>query len=220
MSLGSSGSGTDKPRAPHPVYHCSVCTKPLAWDGGRIRLVCREPDCRGDKLRPAPIRVREGDEHDRVAMLAVSRDFFGSTHLHAFGGVFPLAKCAFLVVEFDHERAGFLSYALHFPAEDEAAVILMAVLPGFQGRGVGRALQGAMDAVCRPRGIRRIHIATSNDNIPGLYFYQRLGYRLRSLHIGAAAAALAEHGEAGMAGFGGIPILDELHLTKELGRTP
>ena len=210
----------DPARTPRPVYHCSVCSRPLNWDEGRLRLVCRDPDCRGERPRPAPISLREGDEHDRVALLNVSRTFFGSTHLHAFGGVFPLAKCPFLVVEFDRERAGFLSYALHFPADDEAAVILMVVLPRFQGRGVGRALQGALDAVCRPQGIRRIHIATTNDNIPGLYFYQRLGYRLHSLAPGAAAAALAEHGETGQLGFGGIPIHDELHLVKEIGRTP
>ncbi len=207
---------TGKPA--RPVYHCSICSRPLSWDGGRLRLVCKDPDCHGDRPRPAPIHVREGDEHDRVALVNVSKRFFGSSHIHAFGEVFPLAKCPFLVVEFDDERAGFLSYALHFPKQEEAAVVLMVVLPKFQGRGVGHALQGAFEAVCRPDEIRRMHISTTNDNIPGLYFYQRLGYQLFDIDLGAAAEAMAEHGDEGMSGFGGIPIRDEIHLVKDIER--
>lgn len=204
----------ESPRPARPVYHCSICSRPLSWDGGRLRLVCKDPNCHGDRPRPAPIQMREGDERDRLALVGVGKRFFGSSHIHAFDEVFPLAKCPFLVVEFDGERAGYLAYALHFPSENEAAVVLLVVLPKFQGRGVGHALQGAMDAVCRPQGIERIHISTTNDNIPGLYFYQRVGYRLRQIDLGAAAAALEEHGETGMRGFGGILILDEIHLVK------
>lgn len=208
----------DSPKPARPVYHCSICGRPLSRDGGRLRLVCRDADCHGDRPRPAPIQVREGDENDRVRLIGVSKRFFGSSHLHVFGEVFPLSKCPFLVVEFDDERAGYLSYAMQFPAEHEATVVLMVVLPKFQGRGVGKALQGAMDAVCRPQGIRRLHVSTTNDNIPGLYFYQRLGYRLHGLDAGRAAEALAAQGETEQQGFGGIPIRDEIHLIKDLER--
>ncbi len=208
----------DKPRPARPVYHCGICTRPLSWDGGRLRLVCKDPDCHGDRPRPAPIRVREGDEHDRISLIGTSRRFFGSASVHAFNEIFPMSKCPFLVVEFDEERAGFLAYALHFPKQEEVAVVSILVLPKFQGRGVGHALQGALEAVCRPEEISRIHISTTNDNIPGLYFYQRLGYRLFDLDIGAAAAALAEHGDLDARGFGGIPIRDEIHLIKDMER--
>ena len=87
-------------------------------------------------------------------------------------------------------------------------------------RGVGRALEGALEAFCRPKDVHRLLIATTNDNIPGLYFYQRLGYRLKSLAPGEAEAAMADHGAPGARGFGGIPIRDELVLVKELTRHP
>jgi GNAT superfamily N-acetyltransferase len=189
----------------------------MPWDGVRLRLICNEPACHGDRPRPSPIQVREGDEHDRLALMDVSRRFFGSSRIHVFDEVFPLARTPFLVVEFGGERAGFLAYALNFPAKDEAAVVLLVVQPGFQGRGVGRALQGALEAVCRPRGVTRIRISSSNDNIPSLYFYQRIGYVLENINFGAAAAALSEHGDEGMLGFGGIPIRDEIDLVKEIG---
>lgn len=203
-----------------PVYTCTLCGREIPWEGGRLRLICDDPACRGERPAPGPIQVREGDGHDRIALLEASKRFFGNTHLHAFGEVFPLAKTSFLVAEFDGERAGFLSYTLHFPAEDEASVVLLAVLPGFQGRGVGRALQGAMEALCRPLELSRIFMSTSNDNIPGLYFYQRIGYHLHQLRVGAAAEALTGHGQVEAHGFGGIRIRDEIIMVKELGRHP
>jgi ribosomal protein S18 acetylase RimI-like enzyme len=205
-------------RPARPIYHCTICNRPLPWDGGRIRLVCGKPDCHGELPRPMPIKVREGDAEDREALLAACRRFFGSEHLHAYGKVFSLEEHAFLVVEFDGEKAGYLSYELDFPCEKEATVLLQIVRPQFQGRGVGKALQGALEAVSRPKGIRRLHVSTSNDNIPGLYFYQRLGYRIEGITPDAAEAAIAAHGEPGMRGFGGIPIRDEIQLVKEIPR--
>ena len=205
-------------RIARPVYHCSICGQALSWDGGRLRLVCNALECRGERPRPAPIQVREGNEADRLALIDESRRFFGSAHIHVFGEVFPLGKTPFLVVEFDGERAGYLAYVLHFPSAKEASVVLLAVRPQFQGRGVGRSLQGAFEAVCRPLDISRLHISSTNDNIPGLYFYQRIGYRLESISTGSAAKTLAEQGEADQLGFGGIPIRDELNFCKEIAR--
>ena len=203
-----------------PVYTCTLCGREIPSQGGRLRLICDDAACHGERPAPGPIQVREGDGHDRIALLEASKRFFGSTRLHAFGEVFPLGKTPFLLAEFDGERAGFLSYSLHFPADDEASVVLLAVLPGYQGRGVGRALQGALEALCRPRELHRIFMSTSNDNIPGLYFYQRIGYHLHELRREVAARALAEHGWEGYCGFGGIPVRDEIVLVKELGRRP
>jgi ribosomal protein S18 acetylase RimI-like enzyme len=203
-----------------PVYACTICGKEIPWQGGRLRLICDDPACHGERPAPGPIQLREGDGHDRIALLEASRRFFGSSHLQAYGEVFPLAKTPFLVAEFENERAGFLSYTLHFPSVDEAAVVLLAVLPPFQGRGLGRALQGALEAICRPRELHRVYLSTTNDNIPGLYFYQRIGYRFSKLRPGAAAEALAAHGSPGARGFGGIPLRDEIVLVKELGRSP
>ena len=208
----------DKARQARPIYQCTICGRALPWDGGRIRLVCGEVDCHGERPRPTAIKVRECDADDRDAMLAASLRFFGSEHLHTFGRVFSLAEIPCLTLEFGGERAGYLSYVLDFPQPEEATMVMLVVKPRFQGRGVGKALQGAMDAICRPQGIKRIHVATSNDNIPGLYFYQRLGYHIEGVSLGAAAEALREHGETKMNGFGGIPISDEIRLVKELHR--
>ena len=70
----------------------------------------------------------------------------------------------------------------------------------------------ALDAGCR-----RVSLITTNDNIDGLRFYQRRGFRLTELHASAVDGSreslkpeIPETGEYG------IPIRDELELQKPL----
>jgi len=56
-------------------------------------------------------------------------------------------------------------------------------------------------------------VTLSNDNIPAQYFYQRRGYRVTRVLPGVIAA---QPRNGGLVGFGNIPIVDELQLTKDL----
>ena len=54
----------------------------------------------------------------------------------------------------------------------------------------------------------------TNDNLPALYFYQRRGYCVAEwIPNGAERHAK----RAGVLGFGGIPIRDEVRLEKLIG---
>lgn len=56
-----------------------------------------------------------------------------------------------------------------------ASVHLLALYvdPGWQGRGIGAALLCAAHAICRARGVARVHVAASLNAAP---FYARRGY--------------------------------------------
>jgi hypothetical protein len=56
-------------------------------------------------------------------------------------------------------------------------------------------------------------VTVSNDNIPALYFYQRRGYTLAAVLSGAVASQPVNRD---LSGFAGIPIRDELQLSKEV----
>ena len=60
--------------------------------------------------------------------------------------------------------------------------------------------------------IARLLVATTNDNLPALYFYQRHGYRLTEL----IPNSVADHTHQEEAGFAGIPVRDEVRLEKRL----
>ena len=52
----------------------------------------------------------------------------------------------------------------------------LAVLPEFRGRGVGRALLGAVEDHARHRGCCKLTLEVQDDNTPARTLYQRFGF--------------------------------------------
>ena len=81
----------------------------------------------------------------------------------------------------------------------------------WQRAGVGGYLLAEAEVLARRMSLARLLVTASNDNLPGLYFYQRHGYRIVEVVRDAAAA----HPELRpVPGFADIPPLDELRLEK------
>jgi ribosomal protein S18 acetylase RimI-like enzyme len=91
-------------------------------------------------------------------------------------------------------------------------LVMLNVLPDYQGRGGGRSLLDAVREEAKGRGLARILVATTNDDLPALALYQRYGFRITELVTGRVAE---EHG-VDLAGFAGIPVRDEVRLEFEL----
>src|SRR5207237_799381 len=79
--------------------------------------------------------------------------------------------------------------------------------------GVGGHLVAEAELLARRLGLQRVVVATSNDNLPALYFYQRRGYRMTELVVNSVVAHTGQE----VAGFAGIPVRDEVRLQKTLG---
>ena len=109
------------------------------------------------------------------------------------------------------EPSGALAYRLH--GGDGLHIAALATDPMWQRSGVGGHLVAEAELLARRLGLRRLLVATTNDNLPALYFYQRRGYRLTDLVPGCVAAHMREAGS----GFGGIPVRDEIRLEKRIG---
>ena len=82
----------------------------------------------------------------------------------------------------------------------------------WQRSGVGGHLVAEAELLARWLELRRTIVATTNDNLPALYFYQRRGYRLTDL----VPNSIAVHTGQEVAGFAGIPVRDEVRLEKRL----
>ncbi len=52
----------------------------------------------------------------------------------------------------------------------------LAVLPAYRGRGIGRALLGAVDERARQRGCCKVTLEVREDNHPARALYKRSGY--------------------------------------------
>jgi ribosomal protein S18 acetylase RimI-like enzyme len=121
-----------------------------------------------------------------------------------------LACPAFLACD-GEKVVGLASYAEE-TAWRAVILVVLNVLPGYQGRGGGRALLQALCKETVARGMSRVLVATSNDNLMALAFYQRLGFRITEIAVGRIAE---DHGGA-FPGFGGIMVRDEIRLVRNL----
>lgn len=84
-------------------------------------------------------------------------------------------------------------------------------------RGVGGELLRAVLEEARSRGLRRVWLCTTNDNLPALRFWQRRGFRVVAVHRDSIATARALKPAIPDVGHLGIPIRDELELELVLG---
>lgn len=82
---------------------------------------------------------------------------------------------AVLVYKFENEIIGFVTYKILY---DYATIGLIAILPLYQGKGVGRKLINAVEIELVNRQIGELRIATQFQNKIACEFYTKLGYQI------------------------------------------
>jgi ribosomal protein S18 acetylase RimI-like enzyme len=187
------------------VLRCSRCGKYVDWEDAQVQVVCT---CRPHLDLP-PVFVREATNTDRAAARELFERDFGRTRIVAFGEVMDIDQMPALVALMTDEPAGALAYRIH---GDALHIVALATDPMWQRSGVGGQLVVEAELLARRLGLMRLVVATTNDNLPALFFYQRRGYRLTDL----AANSVMTHTGRHVLGFGGIPVRDEVRLEKKL----
>jgi predicted N-acetyltransferase YhbS len=116
-----------------------------------------------------------------------------------------------LLAEDDHgELVGVLTYQV---VGTDLEVTSLYTAASLQGIG-SRLIEAAVDAA-QAAGCDRVWLVTTNDNVDALRFYQRRGFRLRELHVGAVDISRATvKPSISEVGDHGIPLHDELVLER------
>jgi ribosomal protein S18 acetylase RimI-like enzyme len=172
----------------------------------------------------AEIVIREATAADRPAIERLAVHFWDETEVACFGQSYDVRQLtAFVAVvagchtppyrfaegvttcQMEDDVAGALSYALE---GNRLTIVLLAVWPPHQRRGVGRRLVEAAVAEARRLGLGEVVVATSNDDLPALALYQRCGFQLYEV----ATGSIEEHHGGPLPGFAGFTIRDELRL--------
>lgn len=190
--------------APYPHYRCPVDGEDLPLTEARITVTCERH--RPHEAPPA-FAVREATPGDRKAIELICDRVWGETDIDCFGRTFDVLAGDNLVADADGELAGFVSLAID---RGEQAIVMLSVYPEFQGAGVGGALVREAIARTERAGLPFVKVATTNDDIPSFYFYQRLGFVIYDVDCGTV---VDHHGEV-LSGFAGIPIRDEIRLRR------
>jgi ribosomal protein S18 acetylase RimI-like enzyme len=111
------------------------------------------------------------------------------------------------VAEQGVEKVGLLTYQI---AGRECEIVTLN--SWHDGRGIGTALIEAVQKICHVTDCSRLWLITTNDNTPALRFYQKRGFRIAAVHIGAVEDDRRLKPEIPASGLDGIPILDEIEL--------
>lgn len=189
---------------PYSQHHCPVCGKELPLVDARMTITCADHTV---EEVPLDFEVRDASASDRLAIEAICDQAWGETDIDAFGTAFDVMAGDNIVATADGDLAGLLSLAVH---EGELALVLLSVYPRYQGKGIGTALLRAAFERATERGLPFAKAAVSNDDLPSLYFYQRLGFVISDIEIGAVADSIGFVST----GFAGIPIRDEIRLRR------
>jgi GNAT superfamily N-acetyltransferase len=145
---------------------------------------------------------------DKSEFLAVMLASWGSHSMMIDFTVYDCAKLDLLGVAGEDGR--FLAYA-SWTIRDDVALLcaLHSVAPG---QGAAITLLKALKDVARERGATRLKAMLTNDNMPGLAFYQKCGFRFSRLHIEAIDNFRSVVPTIVRTGYMDIPIHDALEL--------
>jgi ribosomal protein S18 acetylase RimI-like enzyme len=152
------------------------------------------------RIRP----IRRGDT-DRVASLLTSS--WGSTIVVSCGVRHDAGRLPAFIAERHGEVVGLLTYAVDGDAMEVVTVDALE-----RRVRVGSELLAAAVAAARARGLRRVRLVTTNDNLDALRFYQRRGMRISNVHRGAVDRARALKPSIPTVGEHGIEVHDEIEL--------
>jgi len=156
--------------------------------------------------------VRPACEADRAWISELLEHRWGSTVIFRCQRSDDASRLPALVAEERGRPAGVATYRVEPP---ECEVVTLDALTKWTG--VGTALLRAVEEEARRAGCGRVWLVTTNDNVDALRFYQRRGYRIAAINVGAVEEARRSHKPSiPSSGCYGVPIRDEIVLEKEL----
>jgi ribosomal protein S18 acetylase RimI-like enzyme len=146
---------------------------------------------------------------DRARIRELVCRFWGEEEQLAFDRSYSVSELPGWIAETGALLVGFVSFV---ELDDDLLIVALGVLPRYQNAGIGISLVERVESEARRSGKKRLLVATSNDDLPALAFYQYLGFQIFEVKPNV----LAEKHRQVLKGIGGLPIRDELRLQKTL----
>ncbi len=163
---------------------------------------------RRDAPRP-PLTIRPTTPADKARIAELADYFWGEVEVDCFDHIYQVDELPAYAACDGDEIIGLASYARE---GDALNLVMLNVLPRWQGRGAASSLIEAVVQEARSAGAQRVIVATTNDDLLALGLYQRLGFIITGVLVGK----LVEHHGGVELGFDGIPVRDEIQLALRL----
>ncbi|CAN7513229.1 hypothetical protein LJR009_004450 [Bosea sp. LjRoot9] len=152
------------------------------------------------------------DVEDKSAFLALMMASWGSHSMMIGVHVYDCAELDLLgVFAPDGEAMAYASWTMR--GDVALLCALHSVAPG---QGAAIQLLDAVKAAAKAKGAVKLRAMLTNDNLPGLVFYQKCGFRFSGLYVEAIDAYRSVVPTIIKTGYQGLPVRDALELEIEL----
>ena len=126
------------------------------------------------------IRLADGKSADLPAVMTIMNGAFSPKFGEAWtrsqcAGILPMAGVS-LMLAHDNGSDQPVGFSLSRAVADESELLLLAVAPDHQHRGIGRLLLEQFVEQARAAGARRVHLEVRDGN-PAVQMYRSAGFR-------------------------------------------
>jgi len=123
------------------------------------------------------VRLKRGNSGDLDGVMEVMRAAFGDRYGEAWtrsqcAGILPMAGVSMTLA---HDNEAIVGFSLVRSVADESELLLLAVLPAQQRRGIGRQLLDDFVHSAAAEGINRVHLEVRDGN-PAVDMYRTAGF--------------------------------------------
>ena len=155
------------------------------------------------------IRPLNSGDHDWVEQFMV--DHWGSAEMVAHGeSILPANLPGFVCFDGD-QTLGLVTYRI---AGENCEMVSLNSLR--EQEGIGSTLLETVVAESWLQNCQRVWLITTNDNLQALNFYQKRGFHIVKVIRGAVNLSRRQKPTIPLIGMNGIPITDEIELTRPI----
>jgi ribosomal protein S18 acetylase RimI-like enzyme len=152
------------------------------------------------------------DQFDKEKATAYFLENWGSPEMVISTGIYRCDELpGFAAIDSNNEIIGLITFVDRGKKRE-----IISLDASMEGQGIGSALLLTAETDAKEKGVLQVVLATTNDNLNALRFYQKRGYHLRQILCNAVEEARKIKPAIPLIGYEGIPIRDELILEKKL----
>ena len=151
--------------------------------------------------------IREIDSALREKVQPILDESWGSPLIAINGKLWDSQAMPGFVALYEDEILGYLLYEYH---DSECEIMVLESIA--QNIGIATALIEQIKKTAKVSGLGKVIVQTSNDNTHASRFYQRRGFTIRNIRIGAMDIARKLKPSIPLVGNDGIPLRDEIEF--------
>jgi len=162
-------------------------------------------------LEPQKYEIRQVDNAIREKIQSILDETWGAPYLAINGKLWDSRTMPGYAAVYGDEVFGYLLYEFH------SGVCEIMVLESIaQNIGIATALIEQIKQAAKAGGMSKVIVQTSNDNTHAFRFYQRRGFTISEIRLGAMNTARRLKPSIPLIGEEGIPLRDEIEFEIEV----